>query len=60
MTVNPKALTISGSSAANKIYDGNTTATVTAGTLSGLITGETLRVSGSGTFDTKNVGTGKT
>jgi len=55
-----KALSISGSSAVNKTYDGNTTATVTAGSLSGMVGTETLGVNGSGIFDTKNVGTGKT
>ncbi|MBU3543294.1 hypothetical protein ICE94_08425, partial [Polynucleobacter sp. MWH-Loch1C5] len=39
-TINAKALTITGSTASNKTYDGNTTATVTAGTLSGLIGSE--------------------
>jgi len=59
-TLSAKALSISGSSAANKTYDGNTTATVTAGSLSGMVGTETLGVNGSGIFDTKNVGTGKT
>ncbi|MDP2862433.1 MAG: YDG domain-containing protein, partial [Desulfobacterales bacterium] len=57
--ITAKALTIAGTGAANKIYDGSTTATVTAGTLSGFVVPETLGVSGSGTFDTINVGTGK-
>jgi filamentous hemagglutinin family protein len=59
LTILPKALTISGTTVANKTYDGNTTATVTAGTLSGLIGSETLGVSGSGTFANKNADTNK-
>jgi hypothetical protein len=46
--------------AQNKIYDGNTTATVTATVETG-VTGETLTISGlTGTFDNAEVGTGKT
>lgn len=59
-TINPKALTITGSKAANKTYDGNTAATVTAGTLSGLVQGETLgATTATGQFADKNAGTGK-
>ena len=46
--------------AQNKIYDGNTNATVTATVETG-VTGETLTISGlTGTFDNAEVGTGKT
>ncbi|OBV40089.1 YDG domain-containing protein [Janthinobacterium psychrotolerans] len=59
-SITPKALTISGVSAANKVYDSTTKASVTGGTLSGLVSGETLVLSGlSGTFADKNAGTGK-
>jgi trimeric autotransporter adhesin len=59
-TINPKALTIAGSQAANKTYDGNTAATVSAGTLSGLVQGETLgATTATGQFADKNAGTGK-
>ena len=54
------ALGIGAASAANKTYDGNTDATVTAGTLSGVIGDDTVTVSATGVFDDKNVGTGKT
>lgn len=57
--ISPLSLSISAPSASNKTYDGLTTATVTAGSLSGLVGSETLNVSATGTFDTKNVGTGK-
>ena len=59
-TINPKALSIAGSTVANKTYDGSTTATVTAGTLSGLVSGETLgTTTATGQFADKNAGTGK-
>ena len=57
--ISPLSLSISAPSASNKTYDGLTTATVTAGSLSGLVGSQTLNVSATGTFDTKNVGTGK-
>ncbi|WP_266171361.1 YDG domain-containing protein [Dyella subtropica] len=54
------ALTVSGATAANKIYDGTTAATIGGGVLSGVIGGDSVSLSQAGTFDTKNVGTGKT
>ncbi len=59
LTINPVPLTISGSTAANKVYDATTTATVTAGTLFGLIGTQTVVVSSAtGTFASPNVGLG--
>ena len=60
--ITPKALTISGITAANKVYDGNTNATVsTVGlTRTGLVTGDDVTVSALGTFADKNVSNGKT
>ena len=55
-SINAKALSISGSSAASKTYDGTTTASITSGTLNGLVGTETLTVSGAGAFASKNVG----
>ena len=57
-------LTVSGITAANKIYDGKTTATLNTNgaALVGIIAGDTvtLGISGAkGTFGDKNVGTGK-
>jgi hypothetical protein len=47
VTVGQKALSISGSSIASKVYDGTRNAgTLTVGTLSGLLAGETLTVTG--------------
>jgi hypothetical protein len=63
-TVNPKPLTITGVIVNNKIYDGNTTATLSGTpTLSGGLVGSdivTLNSGGaSGTFSNKNVGNNK-
>ncbi|WP_258001200.1 YDG domain-containing protein [Janthinobacterium sp. ROICE36] len=58
--ITPKAVTITGMSAVNKVYDGNTKASVTGGSISGLVGTETLGVTGlTVTFDDKNAGTGK-
>jgi hypothetical protein len=58
LVVNPKALTVSSPAVTSKIYDGTTAATIT-GTLSGILGGDTVTLSGTGTFIDKNVGTGK-
>ncbi len=59
--ITTKALTLTGVSASGKVYDGNTAATLSGGTLNGLVGGETLAVTGlTGAFADKNVGTGKT
>ncbi len=63
ITVARLALTVTGITAADKVYDGNTTATlVGSGTLSGVIGGDDVTLGGTaaGTFDSANVGTGKT
>ena len=49
-------LSVSGSSAANKTYDGTSTAVITTGTLSGFIGSEKVSASASGNFDSKNAG----
>ena len=61
-TIRAKQLTISGTTVADKVYDGNDTATVTAGTLAGLIGTDELSVgvSVTGTFADKNAGSDKT
>ncbi|WP_281636612.1 beta strand repeat-containing protein [Flavobacterium marginilacus] len=58
LTITPKALTITGAVTSNKVYDGTVTASVTAGTLSGVISPDAVTLTLSGTFATKNVGTG--
>ncbi|MDC3024415.1 YDG domain-containing protein, partial [Alphaproteobacteria bacterium] len=60
--ITAKALTVSGITASNKTYDGNTNATMNVGSVSysGLVSGDNFVVSATGTFDNKNIGTGKT
>lgn len=61
MTANitPKTLVISGSTVADKVYDGTTVATVTPGTLSGFVGSETVGAVGLGDFNDKNAGPAK-
>ncbi len=60
--ITPAALSISGITASNKVYDGTASATVsTAGAVyTGLLGTDTVTVSATGTFSDKNVGTNKT
>ena len=63
LTILPKALTISGETAANKTYNASTAATIStaSASLSGVFSGDTvtLNTSGvSGTFASPNAGTG--
>lgn len=59
VTVKQKELTITGLSAADKPYDGNTDATVTGiAVLNGVLAGDTVTVTtGTAAFDSKNAGT---
>lgn len=61
-TIAKKQLTISGTTVADKVYDGTVEATVTAGTLAGLVSGDetSVSVSATGTFADKNAGSDKT
>ncbi|WP_233828746.1 YDG domain-containing protein [Paraburkholderia sp. ZP32-5] len=56
--ITPKTLTASAT-AGDKVYDGTTTAQLSNVALSGLVGGDTVSASGTGSFDTKNVGNGK-
>ncbi len=58
--ITAKALTITGQTAANKTYDGNDTATISGGTLVGVVGSEsvTLNLSGTGSFASLLVDTG--
>ncbi|MBU6158213.1 MAG: autotransporter-associated beta strand repeat-containing protein [Bacteroidetes bacterium] len=61
LTVTAKPLSITAPTVASKEYDGtNASGAVTAGTLSGLVSPETLGVTATGTYADANVGTGKT
>ena len=55
-TIAPKTLTVTGTSAADKNYDGNASASITPGTLGGLVGDQTLGVSATGRFDGANPG----
>ncbi|MCP4322281.1 MAG: hypothetical protein GY787_10615, partial [Alteromonadales bacterium] len=59
--ITSKNLTVNGIVAANKEYDGNTTASITGGTLSGEVTGDVVLIATpiTGAFVDKNVGQGK-
>jgi filamentous hemagglutinin family protein len=58
-SVTPKALTVTGTSVATKVYDGTTMASLNGGTLVGLIAGDTVNLIQGGAFATSAVGTGK-
>ncbi|WP_082565631.1 YDG domain-containing protein [Duganella sp. Root1480D1] len=59
-SVAAKALSLTGLAAADKVYDGNTSATLNGGILSGLVGAETLNISGlTGVFADKNAGAAK-
>lgn len=59
-TIDKKQLTVSGTTVADKVYDGTTTANVTAGTLAGLVSGDetSVGVMATGTFTSKDVAYG--
>ncbi len=58
--ITPATLTVSGTSAASKVYDGTTTAALSGATLVGVLGSDsvTLGDDSSGNFATKNVGSG--
>lgn len=57
-TISPKPVTITGVTAENKTYDGNTTATIdNPGTINGIISPDTVTIkAGTGTFASADVG----
>ncbi len=58
--ITPKGLTVSGVTAANKVYDGSTLATLSGGVLSGVVSGDSLSLgAASGSFNDKNIGKAK-
>jgi len=57
-SITPATLIVNGSKASDKMYGGTTTATLTGGTLSGVIAGDSVTLNQSGSFATKNTGTG--
>ena len=62
VTIDPREVTVSGITAANKAYDGGTDATVNASgaTFAGIVSGDNLTISPTGTFANADVGNGKT
>ena len=60
--ITAKALSVSGITASNKVYDGTTSATLSTGAVvyGGLVSGDTLTGTYSGVFNNANVGNGKT
>ena len=58
VTVNPKAVTVSGITAKDKVYDGNTDAVLDCSkvTLNGVLENDTLTVTATGTFESANAG----
>ncbi|MBQ7118590.1 MAG: S-layer homology domain-containing protein [Oscillospiraceae bacterium] len=60
LKINPKALTVTGLTAENKVYDGTKNAVLSGGTLSGVVGQDdvTATFPTSGTFAKKDVGTG--
>ncbi|WP_346309077.1 YDG domain-containing protein, partial [Limnohabitans sp.] len=60
-TITPKAITVSGLQAQDKVYDGSTQASVqTSGALfNGIVAGDQLSVTATGQFDTRHAGTHK-
>lgn len=62
LEITKRPLTITGLKAADKEYDGNTGATVSGGTLNGIVNGDDVSADmpASGTFADKNAGEGKT
>jgi hypothetical protein len=58
--ITPKAVSVSGITASDKIYDSTRNADIDTSGASGWITGDTVTVSAAGLFSDKNVGTNKT
>ena len=56
--ITPKALTVSGSVVNDKVYDGMTAATLSSGSLVGVVSGDNVSLNQAGTFSQSNVGTG--
>jgi hypothetical protein len=56
--ITPASLTVAGTSVANKVYDGTTTATLTGGALSGVIGSDAVTLVQGGSFASANAGTG--
>lgn len=58
--ITPRTVSVGGFSATSRSYDGSTTATLSGGSLTGLIDGEQLTINASGAFADRNAGSAKT
>ncbi|MEX1045088.1 MAG: DNA/RNA non-specific endonuclease [Chthoniobacterales bacterium] len=58
-SIKAKEVAITGAAVTTKVYDGTTAATITGATLAGVIDGDTVTVSGGGTFNNANAGENK-
>ncbi len=58
-TIDPRDVSLTGLTAANKVYDGTTSAVITSGVIATGVSGESLNVTGTGTFASKHVGSNK-
>ena len=60
LTITPAILTVDGTIASNKVYDGTTIASLSGSTLTGVFTGDNVLLGNDtdGTFATKNAGNG--
>ena len=59
LTIGKRDITLSSLTAASREYDGTTTANITGATFNNLVAGETLTLTGAGTFSDANYGLGK-
>ena len=59
VTLSPATVTVTGSSAANKDYDGTNTAEITLGTVGGVVGGDDVEVAAAGTFENTEPGENK-
>jgi hypothetical protein len=56
LSVSQRALTVSGETAAAKVYDGSVAASLSGGTLNGVVPGDSVVLGQAGVFTSKNVG----
>jgi filamentous hemagglutinin family protein len=57
-TIAPATLTVSGTTVGSKVYNGTTVATLTDGSLVGVVSGDSVTLNQSGIFASANAGTG--
>ena len=60
LNIAPKALTVAGTSVASRVYDGTTNATISGGTLAGVLGSDVVTLIQAGSFTSKNVGSAVT